>query len=81
MPTMECLCIFLVQVYKNKGLWGRLGGSVKHPTLAQVMISGFMGLSPMSVLTAQSLEPASESMSFSLSPPLLLSLGFSLSQK
>ena len=36
---------------------------VKHPTLAQVMISSFVGLSPMSgcVLTAQSLETASDS--------------------
>ena len=39
--------------------------SVKHPTLAQFMISQFMGLSPMlgSVLTAQSLEPALDSVS------------------
>ena len=43
--------------------------SVKHPTLAQVMISRLTGLSPMSgsVLTAQSLEPASDSVSASLS--------------
>ena len=38
-----------------------LGGSVvKHPALAQVMISQFVSSSPTwgSVLTAQSLEPA-----------------------
>ena len=45
---------------------------VKRPTLAQVMISQFVSLSPVlgSVLTAQSLEPASDSVSPSLSLPL-----------
>ena len=59
------------------------------PTSAQVMISQFMSLSPASgsVLTAQSLDPASDSLSLSLSlslsaPPLLiLSLPPSLSLK
>ena len=39
--------------------------SVKHPTLAQVMISQFVVLSPGSgcVLTDQSPEPASDSVS------------------
>ena len=49
---------------------GRLGAqSVKHSTLAQVMISRFVALSPVlgSVLTAQSLEPALDSVSPSLS--------------
>ena len=49
--------------------------SVKPPTSAQVMISWSVSLSPMSgsVLTAQSLEPASDSVSPSLSalPPLM----------
>ena len=58
---------------------------VKHPTLAQAMISRFVSSSPASgsVLTAQSLEPASDFGSPSLSaPPLLvLSLSLSLSQK
>ena len=46
--------------------------SVKHPTLAQVMISRFMCSTPMlgSVLTAQSLEPASDSVFLSLSVSL-----------
>ena len=52
--------------------------SVRHPTSAQVMILRFMSSSPVlgSVLTAQSLEPASDSVSPSLSapPPLTLSL-------
>ena len=56
---------------------------VKHPTLAQVMILGFVSLSPVlgSVLKAQSLETASDSVSPSLSasPPLMLCL--SVSQK
>ena len=47
---------------------------VKCPTSAQVMISWFMGSSPTSgsVLRAQSLEPASDSVSLSLSLPLPL---------
>ena len=59
--------------------------SVEHPTSAQVMILRFVGSSPASgsVLTAQSLELASESLSPSLSapPPLTLCLSLSLSQK
>ena len=55
--------------------------SVKHPTSAQVMISQLLSSSPMlgSVLTAQSLEPASDSVSSSLSVPLLLVRSLSLS--
>ena len=55
-----------------RGAW--VARSVKRPTLAQVMILRSVGSSPMlgSVLTAQSLEPASESVSPSLfAPPLL----------
>ena len=48
--------------------------SVKCTTSAQVTISRFVGSSPASgsVLTAQSLEPASDSVSPSLSAPPLL---------
>ena len=73
------------QTQFKKEIWlGHLGGSVgKHPTSAQVMISQFVGLSPTSgsVRTAQGLEPASDSVSPSLSalPPFMLCL--SLSQK
>ena len=60
---------------------GCLGGSVKRPTSALIMISQFMGSSPESgsVLTAQNLEPASDSVSPSLSalPQLILSLSLS----
>ena len=57
---------------------------VKHPASVQVMITQFVGSSPASdnVLTTQSLESASDSVSPSLSaPPLLtLSLSFSLNK-
>ena len=45
--------------------------SVEHPTPAQVMISQLVSSSPASgsVLTAQSLEPASDSVSLSPSAP------------
>ena len=51
-----------------RGTW--VAQSVKRPTWAQVMISHFVGSSPESgsVLTAQSLEPASDSVSPSLCP-------------
>ena len=52
--------------------WGPwVAQSVKHPTSVQVMISRFMSSGPAlgSVLTAQSLKPASDSVSPSLSLP------------
>ena len=57
--------------------------SVGRPTSAQVMILHFMGSSPVSgsVLTARILEPASGSVSPSLSTPYPLILCLSLSQK
>ena len=57
--------------------------SVKRPTSAQVMISRFVGSSPASgsVLTARGLEPASDSVSLSLSAPPLLVLCLSLSKR
>ena len=59
--------------------------SVEHPTSAQVMILWSVSSSPASgsVLTAQSLEPVSDSVSPSLSapPPLMLCLSLSLSVK
>ena len=55
---------------------------VKHLTLAQVIISWFVGLSPALgfVLTAQSQEPALGSMSPSLSAPPLFMLCLCLSK-
>ena len=68
---------------KDGGAW--VAQSVERPASAQVMISQFVGSSPASdsVLTAQSLEPASDSVSPSLSAPpwLVLSLSPSLSVK
>ena len=65
----------------NRKHW--VAQSVKLLTLAQVMISRFMGLSPTSgpVLTAQSLEPALDFVSSSLSAPLPLLLSLSLKNK
>ena len=68
----------------SRGAW--VAQSVKRPTSAQVMISQFVGSSPASgsVLTAQSLEPISDSVSPSLSAPPLpmrcLSLPLSLNE-
>ena len=64
-----------------RGAW--VAQSVERPTAAQVMISWFVSSSPAwgSVLTAQSLEPASDSVSPSLSAPPSLMLCLSLSQK
>ena len=57
-----------------RGSW--VARSVKHLTSAQVMISRFVISSPVSysLLTAQSLEPASDSRSPSLSASSLLVL-------
>ena len=59
---------------QERGDWGAQAG--KRPTSAGVMISQFVSSSPAlgSVLTAQSLEPASDSVSPSLSDPTLLQL-------
>ena len=66
---------------KKRGIW--VAESVKQPTSAQVMISWFMSLNPASgsVLSAQSLEPASDSVSPSLSAPPPLTHMPSLSLK
>ena len=66
----------------KKNTWGTwVAQSVKHPTLTQVMISWLVSSSPVSssVLTAQSLEPASDSVSPPLSLPLPCSLSVCLS--
>ena len=59
-----------------RGIW--VAQLVEHPTSAQVMISPLVSSSPAlgSVLTAQSLEPALDSVSpfFSAFPVLTLSL-------
>ena len=67
---------------EKRGIW--VARSVERPTSAQVTISQLMSLSPAlgSVLIAQSLEPASDSVSVSLPLcPSLLMLCLSLFQK
>ena len=62
--------------------WGAWGAQlVERPTLAQVMTSRLVSSSPVSgtVLTAQSLELASDSVSLSVSAPPLLTISLSLS--
>ena len=72
------------EITQESKIWGAwVAQSVERPTLAQVMISRSVSLSPVSgsVLTAQSLDPASDSVSPSLYAPLPLMLCLSLSQK
>ena len=68
-PSLSVSPLLVLSLSQNKfrGPW--VAQSVKRPTSAQVMISHFMGSSPASgsVLTAQSLEPVSDSVSPSLS--------------
>ena len=68
---------------KLRGAW--VAQSVKCSTSAQVMISWSVGLTPTSgsVLTPQSLDPISDSVSPSISapPPFALCLSVSLSLK
>ena len=65
----------------TRDIW--MAQPVKCQTLAQVMTSSFVGWSPTlsSVLTPQSLEPASNSVSPSHSAPHLLVLYLPLSLK
>ena len=71
-------------IFKEGDQWGAwLAQSVKRMTAAQVVISQFVSSRPVSgsVLTAQSPEPASDSVSPSLSLPLTCSHSISLSLK
>ena len=63
---------------QSRGVW--VAQSVERPTSAQVMISQLVSSSPASgyVLTSQSLESASASVTPSLSAPLPLTLSLSL---
>ena len=67
--------------FKSGGAW--VAQLVVHPTWAQVMISRFVSSSPASgsMLIAGSLEPASDSVSPSLSARALLVLCLTLSLK
>ena len=71
----------ILKVHWYRGAW--VARSVKRPTSAQVMISRSVSSSPASgsVLAAQSLEPASDSVSPSLSAPPLFMCCLTLSLK
>ena len=75
----------LYVLFKMKNYWGAwVAQSVERPTSAQVMISQFVSSSPASgsVLTAQSLGPALDSVSPCLPlPARILSLCLSLKTK
>ena len=78
-PTGKCPASLVIQKCRFRGAW--VAQWVKHLISAQVMISRFMSSRPASgsVLTGQSLEPASDSVSPSLYAPLLLAHALSLS--
>ena len=75
--SRPCFDDYLITNVRRRDAWG--AQSVKYSTSAQKMISRFVGWSPAlgSVMTAQSLEPASGSASPSL--PLSRSRSVSLS--
>ena len=79
-PLMLCLSKINIKKIKKNGS-GLVVQSVKVPTLAQVMILWLVSSSPAlgSALISQSLEPSLDSVSPSLSAPLLFAL--SLSQR
>ena len=80
LPNSICFSV-LRKVIRGWGTW--VAQSVEQLTLAQVMISQLVSSSPASgsVLTAQSLEPASDSVPPSLSAPNPLAFCLCLSQK
>ena len=73
----------MLRIVLARGAW--VAQSVEHPTSTQVLISRLVGSSPASGSepTARSLEPASDSVSPSVSalPLLALSVFLSLSQE
>ena len=81
LPSGNCPSYVRLNSNHSQGSW--VAQSVKRPTLAQVMISQSISSSPASgsVLTAQSLEPASDSVSPSLCPSSTHALSLSASQK
>ena len=75
------MCVCLGEIKKKGGAW--VAQSVGRLTSVQVMISQFVGSSLVLgfVLTAQSLEPASDSVSPPLCPSPAHALSLSVSQK
>ena len=74
LPAPLGVCSWVAQIKLTNPGAPEVVQSVERPTSAQVMISHSVSSSPTlgSVLTAQSLEPASDSVSPSLSAPPLL---------
>ena len=67
--VVQTHCSEIMESHQEKASWGAwVAQSVKRPTSAQVTISRSVSSSPASgsVLTAQSLEPVSDSVSPSL---------------
>ena len=69
-----CVCVCVCVLKRERDRDACVAQSVERPTLAQAMISRLVSsnLASVSVLTAQSLEPASDF----VSPSLSLSLPF-----
>ena len=78
--TDTTLCVSYTQKAQERGSW--VAQSVERPTSAQVMVSGSVGLSPVSgsVLTAQGLELL-QILCLPLSPSAPHSCSRSLSKK
>ena len=75
--------LIVVIFCRNSFLWGTwVAQLVKHPLPAQFMISWFVGSSPVLgfILRVQSLDPASDSVSFSLCPSPAHTVCLSLSK-
>ena len=81
LKSISTLLLLLNKILYYWGAW--VAQSVERPTSAQIMISRFLSSSPASgsVLTAQSLEPAWDSVSPLLSDPPLLMLCLSVINK
>ena len=82
-PITPCLCLSKInkcKKKKNRGSW--VAQSVKRPTSVRVTISRSVSSSPArgSGLMAQSLEPASDSVSLSLCPSPIHALPLSVSK-
>ena len=75
-PLLVCVLSLSLKINKLRSIW--MAQSIKRLTSAPLMISRFVGSG--SVLTAQSLEPALDFVSSSLSLPLPHSHSFCLSK-
>ena len=74
---------YVLEIKKERKREAWVAQSIKRPTSAQVVISRFVSSIPASGsgLIAQSLEPASDSVSPSVCPSAACTLSLTLSQK